>query len=126
MRFAQLAMNTTVMETATASEVMTEKAINLLATKQTNSLTRQLSDIITTHVTYSDILVDNAVEGTLLLKLTFTNTGGIAAIQVVESPHTLLSNMVLKAIDTVGLDSFENELYYGPEAIIVPISFALK
>lgn len=125
--FSQIAFNRSAEPTTEYSKTLiSEKEKSQLAAQQTQVLANHLSSYITNQLGYSKLMEENSIEGILLLKVTFSRTGKIVASEIIESPHFMLSAKVMTAMEMVTVDGLKNTPYYGPEEMIIPITFSMR
>lgn len=82
---------------------------------------------ISSKVRYPKICVDSAIQGKVFLRFIVETDGNISNIQVLKSPHPLLSISAMEAVQGVG--KFKPGMQNGKPARVwynVPVSFKIK
>ena len=88
--------------------------------------TAQIKSHIYKNITYPELMVEYATEGTVMVEVSIANDGAVTGSVILESPSASFDAVVLKAMKTFGAIDTKGFDNAGVSKIIVPIRFRLK
>lgn len=86
----------------------------------------QLTHHLRNNTQYPDIMVENAVEGMIIIKVKIDTMGKIEAAQIVKSPNAAFDKIVLQSVAQVKEIDFQQSRYEGKKVVFVPLKFSLN
>ncbi len=86
----------------------------------------QLTHHLRNNTQYPDIMVENAVEGTIVVKVKIDTLGKIKQAKVVKSPNAVFDKMILQSVAEIKEIDFQQSRYEGKQVVYVPIKFSLN
>jgi TonB family protein len=86
----------------------------------------QLTHHLRNNTQYPDIMVENAVEGMLVIKVQIDEMGKIKHTEVVKSPNAAFDKIVLQAVAQIKEIDFQQSRYEGKQVVFVPLKFSLN
>ena len=98
----------------------------LITEKHTLSAEKQLKNYLSGTLKYSDILVENGVEGEFIVVVNLAVDGKLASFSILESPHTEVTKMVSNALENLTAVNFKNHWYRGLNQIEIPLRFSIQ
>ncbi len=98
----------------------------LIAEKHTHSAEKQLKNYLSGTLEYSDILIENGVEGELIVVVDLAVDGKLASFSILKSPHGEVTKMVSNALQNLTAVNFKNHWYRGSNQIEIPLRFSIK
>lgn len=97
-----------------------------IAQKHTESAAKQLKNYLAISLQYSDLLIENGIEGEVLVTVDIANDGTLTGFTILESPHSEVTKMVTQAMQNLTAVNFKNHLYRGLNQVVIPLNFSLR
>jgi len=98
----------------------------LIAKKHTESAEKQLKNYLSLSLKYSEILIENSVEGKVRVVVKIDSNGNINGFNILESPHPEITKMVQQALKNLTAITFKDQRYYGFGLLEIPLNFSLR
>jgi TonB family protein len=86
----------------------------------------QLTHHLRNNTQYPDIMIENAIEGTLVVKVEIDEMGDIKHTLVVKSPNAAFDKIVLQSVEQIKKIDFQQGRYEGKQVVFVPLKFSLN
>lgn len=98
----------------------------MIAQKHTESATKQLKSYLANSLQYSDMLIENGIEGEVLVTVNIATDGTLMGFTILESPHAELTKMVEQVLENLKAVNFKNHWYRGLNQVEIPLNFSLR
>lgn len=98
----------------------------MIAEKHTDSAEKQLKNYLAHSLKYSEILVENSVEGKVMVVVNIAADATIGSFTILESPHAEITKMVEEALENLKAISFKDQWYRGEGQLEIPLNFSLR
>ncbi len=127
--FSQFAMNVSEnsMEEVNYNtpEISQSKKLKI-AKRQNKSTIKQLKSYLSKQLKYSEIMVENGIEGQVIVQVDIATDGSINSYKVINSPHTEASTAILKTLEGLKKINIKEDTYYGYKKIRIPVNLSLR
>ena len=98
----------------------------MMAEKHTESAEKQLKNYLSLSLKYSEILIENGVEGKVRVAFNIASNGTIRSYNILESPHPEVTKMVKHSLQNLTRLTFKDQWYHGLAQLEIPLQFSLR
>ena len=109
----------------TDSPVKVDKKSPASPLEHSQTAVLQVKTHIIENVVYPKQMMENSIEGQVVVKVLISETGKIKGYQIEKSPNKAFDEAVLKAMKAVKVIKVNGKQYKGVNTIYVPINFSL-